>query len=120
MEIIMEAVNGVIAEVITILINKDAVIIMAVVISITEFVRKFCKDSKVQERYSRVRALSKWEIRAIAFVLGLGITAIWLSDTWKAEFVYGLFYGGIAPITIQFIKHVLVKKYAPTLYDKWN
>ena len=116
MEQIFTALNNVLA----LLITEDAIIIMAVIISLTEMVRRFCKSTKVQERYSIIRALGAWEIRAVAFVLGLAITAIWLSDKWQTELVYGLFYGGISPITIQFIKHVLVKKYAPALYEKWN
>lgn len=97
------------------LVTVDAIIVLAIIAGLTEFLKQFCKSPAITKKFKFVRQLSNWEIRALSIVLGLIITPILMDNTLKMELVYGLFYGVSASWIVLIIKHYFVKKYMPNL-----
>jgi len=102
------------------LITVDAIIVLAIIAGLTEFLKQFCKSPSVTNRFKFVRQLSNWEIRALSIVLGLIMTPILMDNTLKMELVYGLFYGVSASWIVLIVKHYFVKKYMPNMNKAWS
>lgn len=109
-----------VADVAKRLVTVDAIIVLAIIAGLTEFIKQFCKSPNVVKRFKFVRQLSNWEIRGLSIILGLVITPILMEASLKMELVHGLFYGVSASWIVLIVKHYFVKKYMPGMNKIWS
>lgn len=116
----MDGLIQAVVEVAKKLVTVDAIIVLAIIAGLTEFLKQFCKSPSITERFKFVRQLSNWEIRGVSIILGLIITPILMDNTLKMELVYGMFYGVSASWIVLIVKHYFVKKYMPNMNKVWS